>query len=146
MPQTTDKQSRRKVRKGELVLWKLKPDAVPSVWPGLPNHLTTPPPNPRPTTLATSETRQLNDQAVEERREHDRFAEVLSLSELKDKITGIHDLPTNNIIHGKNQILFAQGCHYFLEAKDSEILGEFRRKKQYFRRINKSRLQNFRRF
>ena len=27
----TDKQSRRKVRKGELVLWKLKPDAVPSV-------------------------------------------------------------------------------------------------------------------
>ena len=77
----TDKQSRRKVRKGQLVLWKLKPDAVPSVWPCLPNHLTTPPPNPRPTTLGTSsEARQLNDQAVEERREHDRLAEVLSVN------------------------------------------------------------------
>ena len=89
---TDDKQSRRKVRKGELVLWKLKPDAVPSVWPGLPNHLTTPTPNLRPTTLTTSEARQLNDQAVEERREHDRLAEdsflslslTLRLSELKD--------------------------------------------------------------
>ena len=81
----TDKQSRRKVRKGELVLWKLKPDAMPSVWPALPNHLTTPPHNPRPTTL-TSEARQLNDQAVEERRKHDHSAEdsFLSLSELKD--------------------------------------------------------------
>ena len=53
----------------------------------------------------------INDQAVEERREHDRLAEdsflSLSLSELKDKITGIHDLPTNTIIDGKNQILFA---------------------------------------
>ena len=76
----TDKQSRRKVRKGELVLWKLKPDAMPGVWPGLPNHLTTPTPNPRPTTLATSEARQLNDQAVEERREHDRLAEDSFLS------------------------------------------------------------------
>ena len=73
------------------------------VWPILPNHLTTPPPNPRPTTLATSEARQLNDQAVEERREHHHLAEdsFLSLSELKDKITGIHDLPTNTIIDEK---------------------------------------------
>ena len=85
---------------------------MPSVWPGLPNHLTTPPPNPQPTTLATSEARQLNDQAVVERREHDRLAEVLLLSELKDKIAGIHDLPLNSIIDEKNQILFAANKYF----------------------------------
>ena len=105
----TDKQSRRKKRKRELVLWKLKADAVPSVWSDLPNHLTKKTPTPRPTVLSTSEARELNIQAVEERRELDRLAEdsFTSLQELKDKIAGIQDLPTNTIIDQENRILFA---------------------------------------
>ena len=84
----TDQNSSRKFKKGELHLWKLKPDAVPSVWPDLPSHLKKKPPNPRSTTLATFEARQHNVQAAEERRRHDRMVKdsFSSLSELRETI------------------------------------------------------------
>ena len=37
-----DKQGRRKKKQGYLKNKRLKPDAVPSVWPGCPPHLTKP--------------------------------------------------------------------------------------------------------
>ena len=60
-----DKQSRRVKKKGtDLIYRKLKPDAVPSVWPGLP-PLTKPPPIPRSTTLACSAARQENIEVIQ---------------------------------------------------------------------------------
>ena len=54
-----DRQSRRVKRKGmDLAYRKLKLNAVPSVWPGLPSLLTKPPPIQRPIILACSAARQ----------------------------------------------------------------------------------------
>ena len=54
------------MRKGtDLAYRKLKPNAVPSVWPGLPSLLTKPPPIQRPTILACSAARQENVEAME---------------------------------------------------------------------------------
>ena len=80
---------------------------VQNVTKGTP-HLTKPPPNLRPTTLATSEARQQNAKAITICREQAQRAQdsVLSLDELKIKIEGI-DLPTNALIQEENQVLFA---------------------------------------
>ena len=88
-----DKQSRRKSKKGDFVLWILKSAAVPSVWPGLPSHLTKPLLNPRRSTLASAEAREHNVEAIEVRREKAHLSQdsFSSLDELKIKIAGIDD-------------------------------------------------------
>ena len=110
----TDQNSSRKFKKGELHLWKLKPDAVPSVWPDLPSHLTKKPPNPCSTTLATFEARQHNGQAAEERRRHDRMVKdsFSSLSELRETILKVNDLPMN-FINEENGHLLLAAIKYF---------------------------------
>ena len=110
----TDQNSSRKFKKGELHLWKLKPDAVPSVWPDLPSHLTKKPPNPRSTTLATFEARQHNVQAAEECRRHDRMVKdsSSSLSELRETILKVNDLPTN-FMNEENGHLLLAAIKYF---------------------------------
>ena len=50
-----------------MVYRRLKDDAVPSVWPGLPPHLTKP--SPRRNTMANSDARQSNVEAMEVFRE-----------------------------------------------------------------------------
>ena len=68
---------------------------MPSVWPGLPPHLTKYPPPPRPTTMASSDTRKANVEAMEVFREEAERAidSITSLDELKFKIKDI-ELPT----------------------------------------------------
>ena len=118
----TVQNSSRKFKKGELHLWKLKPDDVPSIWPDLPSHLTKKPPNPRSTTLATFEARQHNVQATEERsRRNDRMVKnsFSSLSELSETILKVNDLPTNSINEENGHLLAA--IKYF-DAPGRKIL------------------------
>ena len=79
---------------------------MPSVWPGLPPHLTKPPPPPRPTTMASSEARQSNVEAMEVFREEAERAidSITSLDELKYKIKDI-ELPAT-VVCQENHILF----------------------------------------
>ena len=82
---------------------RLKADAVPSFWPGLPSI---PPPTPRPTKFARSDARQQNIEAMEMYREEaEKSIDSTSLLELKRKTIGI-DLSVGTAeINEEKQIL-----------------------------------------
>ena len=104
-----DKQSRRVKRKGtDLAYRKVKLNAVPSVWPGLPPLLTKPPPIQRPTSLACSASRQENVEGMEICREVPEKAKdsVSSLQRFYPAALGV-DLPINAIINQGDRLLFA---------------------------------------
>ena len=109
-----DKQNRRINRKGKILKKrKLKEDAVPSVWPGLPAHLTRTPTVPRKTTRTSSEARTAAVEAMlksvesveieNDRVIRDSFS---SLEELKTKINEINLPATTQVIEKDSAILF----------------------------------------
>ena len=104
-----DKQNRRINRKGKILKKrKLKEDAVPSVWPGLPAHLTRTPTVPRKTARTSSEARTAAVEAMAKEIENDRVIKdsFSSLEELKTKINEINLPATTQVIEKDSAIIF----------------------------------------
>ena len=87
LDESTDSNSRRKKKKNsKLSRKRVKDDALPCIWPDLPEHLTKVV-TPRPTSLSSSESRQGNAKRLLEEAEQDRITRDTfhSLSELISK-------------------------------------------------------------
>ena len=104
-----DKQNRRINRKGKILKKrKLKEDAVPSVWPGLPAQLTRTPTVPRKTARTNSEARTAAVEAMAKEIENDRVIKdsFSSLEELKTKINEINLPAPTQVIEKDSAIIF----------------------------------------
>ena len=108
--ESTDSNSRRKKKKNsKLSRKRVKDDALPCIWPDLPEHLTKVV-TPRPTSLSSSESRQGNAKRLLEEAEQDRITRDTfhSLSELISK-EGQLLLPPNVCkVVSDNYIIFYQ--------------------------------------
>ena len=87
---STDTNSRRKRKSDQLCKKRVKPGALPCLWPRA-DHLSKPT-TPRPTTLATSEARFENAQRIQQEIDDERIAQDTfnSLEELNEKETGLN--------------------------------------------------------
>ena len=102
-----DKTRGRGVKRGELIRRRLKHDAIPTVWPNLPDHLSKEITSPRPTKLATSSSRKIvlnerNREKEQEAQQKDYFGSIL---ELITKFC-LNDLPVASVIKEGQYALF----------------------------------------
>ena len=101
-----DKTRGRAQKRGALIRKRLKPDAVPSIWPNLPSYLSQETPPPRVTMMATSTSRVLMETLRESQaKEKDSFSSLEGL-ETKFCMGGI---PVDAII--KKERYFFYFCH-----------------------------------
>ena len=93
---------KRKHTSPSLTRKRLKCDAYPSVWPGSPNYLTKPATTPRPTSLSSSESCRLNEQALRmEEIIQDQFHSIGKLASKLDKTrlpVGLTEIKTEDYI------------------------------------------------
>ena len=120
------KNDRRKQRKGELQRKELKDDAVPTIWPNCPNHLSKTAPLPR-TKLTSSSLRSKLD--------NDRELERLRKEELDCKLDMVK-IENIDFISKENQRIFIhlstnQGNHVVNYALVIEMSLEFNLKSAY---------------
>ena len=101
-----DKTRGRIQKRGELQRRKLKPTAIPSVWPNLPSHLTKQPPMPRMTHGSAESRKSMESRRQKEILEAETFH---SLNELTENF----DLDRFGLFVSKNEhqiTFFFSGC------------------------------------